>query len=111
MLSSYYYKKIYKGIIDNTVLTVSSMVKRFKTASGRVEEQKYYDYVAALSKKGSNPNDDILKRVDEVLKEHESRERAPQELPREPGQETQSSAGTETPKQRTITINGKTYTY
>jgi hypothetical protein len=68
-------------------------------------EQKYFDYIVALSKLNSNPNDDINKRVDEVLKTErtENRPSGPVELDRQPPEELGE-------QKRTVNFNGREYT-
>ena len=81
------------------------MVKRYRTVGARLEEKKYYDYIAALGKRGSNPNEDLTKRIDEVLKIEQ-----PGTNRETPTRDQQQNNEVRGKAERTITVNGKTYT-
>lgn len=82
------------------------MVKRYKTASSRIEFPVYQQYVAKLAEKGKTPNEDLKTHIEEVLKDERTEKRP---SPRDSDEHRQQ---VEEPRveARTLSFGGKTYT-
>ena len=73
-----------------------------------MEEQKHVDFIAALEKMGSNPNEYLNQKIDEVL-ENERREEKPDA--RDTNEHRQPPESTGTAEKTTVTFDGKTYEF
>jgi len=79
------------------------LVKRYKTASSRIEFDVYTRYVGKLAEQGTVPNEDLKKHIEKVL-ENERTEKAGESPAR-----NERPTGENREAKRTVTVNGTTY--